>query len=199
MAIGYVRELVGPTVEPVTLEEARLWCRDPAVEDDAMLLLLIQEAREHAEEITGRAFAQRQLELRLDEFPASGAAIELPFPPLVSVQYLTYATDDGDVSLGGSPDAFLVDTGAVPGRIQTLDGTAWPTSKAQIGAIRVGYTSGYANTNAIPKAVRIYMQARISTLFEQREQIAMGMNITPLPRDFAEGLLDGLRAKRMFA
>ena len=197
--MNYVRELVGPTVEPTTLAEARLWCRvdDDDETQDAMLLLLIAAAREKAEEITGRGFASRRLEYRMDAFPTDGSAIELPFPPLRSVEYITYATSNGDVTLSGSPQAFDVDTGSTPGRIAPLNGGGWPSASDQIASVRIGYTCGYAKVTAMPKALRIYMQARVATIYEHREQLVMN-NIVEIPRDFCEGMLDGLRVKTGF-
>jgi hypothetical protein len=43
------------------------------------------------------------------------------------------------------------------------------------------------------------MQARISSLFENREQLVTGTIVAELPRAFVDGLLDNLRAERMFA
>lgn len=82
--VPYVAVIEGPAVYPVSLAKAKEWCRVDYADQDAVLNLLIAAATERAEEITGRAFIQRQLELRLDAFPA-GKVIELPFPPLRSV------------------------------------------------------------------------------------------------------------------
>jgi len=199
--VNYVRQLTAPATEPVTLAEARLWCRIDAddMTQDAMLLLIITAVRERAEEITGRAFMPRTLEYRLDAFPDDGAPIELPFPPLQSVQYLTYGTDDGDVVETGSPQGFLVDVGSYPGRVAPLAGTTtWPTAQSSIAVIRIGYTAGYPTITQIPKSVRLWMQARISTIFEFREQMFQG-NIIQVPRDFVDGMLDVLRVRRFFA
>ena len=78
--IRYVRMVTAPAVEPVTIDEARLWCRIDADDatQDAMLQLLIIAMREHAEAITGRAFASRTLEFVMDAFPPDDEPIELP-------------------------------------------------------------------------------------------------------------------------
>jgi len=199
--IRYVRTVTGPTVEPVTVQEARLWCRiaDDDTTQDAMLQLLIIAMREKAEELTGRAFPLRTLELIMDAFPADDDPIELPYPPLSSVNYVTYVNVDGvDQTMGGSPDAFLVDTGSYPGRLMPLFAGTWPSIRDQIGGVRIGYVAGYATTNLIPKSVRVWMQARISTLFENREHLVMN-NTVEIPHDFADGLLDGLRVRTGFA
>jgi len=199
--IRYVRMVTAPAVEPVTIDEARLWCRIDADDatQDAMLQLLIIAMREHAEAITGRAFASRTLEFVMDAFPPDDEPIELPYPPLASVSYITYVDASGaDQTMGGSPDAFLVDTASYPGRLTPLFAGTWPAIRDQIGAVRIGYVAGYATTNLIPKALRVWMQARIATIFENREHLVMN-NMVEIPRDFADGLLDSLRVRVMFS
>ena len=192
--------VTAPSFEPVTLAEAKLWCRvdDDDRSQDAVLQMLIIAMREYAEHLTGRAFASRTLELRLDAFP--DAEIELPQAPLNSVTSIEYVNDDGLQNLNGSPTAFQVDTGSIPGRIAPLVGSSWPSSSGDaLAAVRIRYVAGYPNPNAIPKLVRLWMQARISTLFENREQIITEGQVQKLPRDFVDGLLDGLKVDFGFA
>lgn len=212
-----VRELTKPTWEPVTLTEAKVWCRidDDDTAQDAILLLLISAARERGEAITGRALARRTFELRLDDFPidrgwtermrGSGttgpAPIVIPRPPLVSVQYLTYATSDGDVVWTGSPESWDLDTGgdANPARLIPAAGAAWPAVEVRPGAIRLGFTAGYVTASQMPQRLRLWMQARISSWFENRENIVIGKSVSELPHDLVDGLLDELRAVTLFA
>ncbi len=197
--ISRVRVVTEPEVEPVTLAEAKLWCRvdDDDTSQDAMLLLLIKAVRERAEELTGRAFAQRTLELRLDAFP--DGVIELPFPPLQSVTSISHIDSSGALQTSGSPTDFQEDLTSEPGRVAPLTGTAWPSTQEVLNAVRVRYVAGYATVNAIPKLARLWMQARISTFYEHREQLVVGGQLTSLPRDFVDGLLDGLRVTKNFA
>jgi uncharacterized phiE125 gp8 family phage protein len=198
-----VKQLTAPTTEPVTLAEAKLWCRieDDDTSQDAMVLLLITAARERAEQITARAFARRTFELRMDAFPADDAPIYLPLPPLVSVSYLAYATTDGDVSVAGSPQTWHTDLGgdSLPGRIAPLYGASWPSAITQPGSVRIGYTAGYVTSSQIPRLVRLWMQARVSTMYEFRETIVTGTIVNDFPRDYVDGLLDHYRARTFFA
>lgn len=196
-----VREVTAPTVEPVTLTEARLWCRIDADDttQDAVLLLLVRAARERAEHITGRKFARRQLELRLDAFPADDAPIVLPYPPLYTLDSITYATGGADVAIEGSPQGWTLDVGGDqnPARVSPL--VSWPSTDEQVAAVRVRYTVGYASASLMPASLRLWIQARISTWYEQREHLALDGKASELPRDFVDGLLDGYRARSMFA
>lgn len=212
-----VRELALPSTESVTLTEAKLWCRieDDDTDQDAILLILIQAARERAEAITGRAFARRTFELRLDDFPVDGkwtermrvagvtgvAPVEIPKPPLVSLDYVTYASSNGDVVWAGSPQMWDLDQGgdSNPARFIPTGGAAWPSVAARPGAVRVGYTAGYATTSRMPRRAQLWMQARISTWFAQRETIVVGKSVSNVPADVIDGLLDELRAVYLFA
>jgi uncharacterized phiE125 gp8 family phage protein len=194
-----VRQLTLPAQEPVTLTQCRLWCRidDDDTGQDAVLLLIMQAARERAEEITGVCLAQRTFEVTLDSFPTD--AIELPYPPVVSVQYLTYFDTAGDMqTLTGSPDNWILDISSQPARISPLWGESWPGTATRVGAIKVGYTAGYSNPNDVPKRFLLWIQARVSTWYENREHLQLS-NLKEAPRDYVDGVLDTLRVGFFFA
>ena len=200
--ITTTRELTAAGAEPVTLTEAKLWLKidDDQTADDAVVMLLISAMRIKAEQITGRSFARRTMEVRMDKFPDNNAPIELPYPPLVSVEYIAYR-DSGNAEqtlLAGSPEVFQVDTGAVPGKVYPLYASDWPSALEAPSSVRIGFTCGPASQSLVSRIVRLWMQARISTAYGIREMVvAHGANA--LPHDFADGLLDELRVRRMFA
>lgn len=199
----YVTVVSAPAVEPVTRAEAKLWLRVESADTDQddVIDVLITAMREYAEELTGRAFAERTLELRMDRFPADGGVIELPYPPLRSVTSITYIDSTGVTqTLDSSPTGWQEDNIAEPGRVMPLSTTTgWPDTITDMGAVRIRYVAGYPSTSAIPKKVRVWMQQRISTLFENREQLVTGTIVSPFPRDYVDGLLDGLRTQNLFA
>ena len=195
-----VRVVTEPAFEPVTLAEAKLWLRidDGDTDQDAEILLLIIAMRERAEELTGRSFVQRTLEMWMDDFPAD-EVIFLPHGPVISVESVSYLDADGALQvLDGSPSSWQEDLVGHPARISPLYGTNWPNAREGYGAVRVQYVAGYANANAIPRQVRLWMQTRIATFYEQREQVMVG-NLSELPRPFVDGLLDGLNIRKRFA
>lgn len=189
-----VRVVTGPQQEPVTLAEARLWARIDAddTSQDAMVMLLVGAMREYAENITGRSFIQRTLEVAYDCFPSH--VINLPYPPLVSVSSISYLDTDGawQVFSGGSPSEFQVDTYHEPGMVWPLYLESWPNTRTELNAVRIRYVAGYSGPSAIPRALKIWMQARITTLYENREQIIVGTSVNDLPRAYVDGLLDSL-------
>jgi len=187
-----------PAVEPVSLAEARLWCRvdDGDTAQDSVISMLIKAMREYAENLTGRAFVQRTLQLNLDCLPG---CIALPMPPLVSVASVIYTDLDGALQTLAAAD-YQVDDVAEPGKIvPAWDAAAWPAVRAVPNAVRVLYVAGYDEgsgsptdyTANMPAALKLWMSARISTMFENREQL-VNANQVAIPRHFADGYLDEL-------
>lgn len=210
--VRHIVVLEEPPYEPVSLAEARLYCNidSDITAQDAVITAMIVAARERAEDITGRAFVERRLELRLDQFPTdSQQAIEIPFPPLQLVEYIRYTDTSGtEHEMSGSPDQFFTDTGSTPGRIAPLYGASWPSSNGMPGNVRIGFRCGYAQVGSpsaedtyqagIPKRLKLWMWARVSTWYQNRDHLDLA-TLKDLPRDFVDGLLDGLVAHRRFA
>jgi uncharacterized phiE125 gp8 family phage protein len=194
-----VRVVTAPTYEPVTLAEAKLWLRidEDDTDQDAMVMLLIRAMTERAEQITGRAFVKRTLELRMDEFP--GFEIELPGAPLLSVSSIQYVTADGIQTLDASPTWWQEDNIREPGVVAPPEGDSWPNTADVLNAVRITYRVGYSSPNLIPKSVRLWMQAMIGTYYENREQVVTGTIFSSLARPFTDGLLDGLKVNKNFA
>ena len=198
-------ELVtNPAYEPVSLAEARRWLRLEADDTDntPVLQILIKAMREYAENLTFRAFVSRQLRLYIEDWPADtkyGAKIVLPFPPLISVDSFKYRDTDGVLQTLATTE-YAVHDWSEPAIIIPAWGETWPTIRRVPDAIQVTFTCGYApgspsdeaaNQEVQPAALRLWLQARLATLFENREQLIAG-NQVEIPRAFADGLLDGL-------
>lgn len=201
-----VRIITAPTVEPVTRAQAKLWCRIDSddTSQDAVIDMLIQSMREYAENLTGRAFVQRTLELTLPGFPEEGI-IELPFPPLISVASVKYIDINGTLQTVASFD-YQVDSYQQPGRVKPAWlKWWWQIVRDDFNAVQVRYDAGYAPSASptdyaenVPGSVKTWMQARLATLFGNREQIITDRGAFEMPRDFADGLLDSLKVGKLF-
>lgn len=190
---------------PVSRAEAKLWIRESGTDQDAIVDMLIAAMTSYAENLTHRAFVQRSLELDLESFYCDedgDGDIDLPFPPLISVDYVKYI-DTGGVLQTLASDQYDVDSNAQPGKIQPAYQCYWPSIRTwSVNPVRVGFTCGYAPTGSptgeevnyqapIPAELKLWMKARIATLYENREQLVADNNIE-IPRHFADGLLDSL-------
>lgn len=200
---------VAPLYEPVSYAEALEWLRlDSDTAQEALVLQLIQTFTKRAENLTLRDFVQRTRCLYLDDWPwhsLHGILIELPHPPLVSVESFKYIDTDGALQTL-DPEDYSVHTEAEPGFIIPAWEETWPTIRRVPNAIQVTYKSGYAPVGSptdeeahqtpIPAALKTWMQLNIAALHDNREAFVTGTILAQLPRSLGDGLLDDLTVGR---
>jgi len=188
-----------PAAEPVSVDEVKANSRIIDTTDDVNLALLIATARRYAESLTGRSFITQGWRLVLDGFPA---CIELERGTVQAITSITYRDMTGATQtvnwaaasngIQRSSDGTLVaDLSANPARISPAFGWVWPIPMPEIGAVAVNYTAGYGPAAAdVPEGVRHWIQMRVATLYENREEVAVLTRgkIEPLP--FFDRLLD---------
>jgi len=155
----------GPAAEPITLAEAKRFCRIDAdlTEDDPYLEALITATREFVERRTGRAFGiQTFREWRT--IPRSGV-IRLCRAPLAEVLSVEV---DGE-SLDQSPSLLL------PGNRIRLEGS-W------VGRdVLIEYRAGWETP---PKIALQALQILIAHWYEQREPVVLGTIIAEVPNHY---------------
>lgn len=150
MSCGVVNLVAGPSAEPVSLTEAKLYCRVDQGLEDVLFDLWIREARERAERATGKPLLLQTWALTLDRFPATqDGGIELPRSyPLVSVVGVSYRDADGD-TLTVDAANYRLDTARRPGWVYPVSPFAWPgVYEPAWGEVTVAYTAGTANLTA---------------------------------------------------
>ncbi len=170
--------ITAPTVEPVTLPEAKaqLYVTDTA--DDMLITSKIKAARWLVEKYLNRALVQQTWKLQLDAFPA---IIRLARPPLNSISSIQYVDTDGTTqSLDTSK--YQVDNISEPARIVPAYGETWPNTRGQIGAVTVTYVAGYDGDGAspedltanIPQTIKDAILLLVTELYENREVSVIG-------------------------
>jgi uncharacterized phiE125 gp8 family phage protein len=82
---------VAPTVEPVTLDQAKQQCRVDATDDDALLGRLIKAARAHAEEYCNARWAEQTIVSQCDSFADFARLKEGPLKSVTSISYVDSA------------------------------------------------------------------------------------------------------------
>ena len=121
--------VTAPTVEPVTLAEAKAHVNaEEHHDDDDYIQTLITVAREWCENFTRRAFNTQTWDVFLDRFPSAGDVIELPLGKLQSVTDtgFTYVDTDGNTTQV-STAVYTVDTDSEPGRVYLAYNQSWPS------------------------------------------------------------------------
>lgn len=188
---------IDAATEPVTVAEVKTHLRLTGTSEDTYLGTLITAARYVAENELGRALIAQTWEKTLDEFPQ--AAIELPYPPLVSVTSISYLEAVAGATVALSSSSYVVDTKSEPGWIVPAYGYDWPSTYDTINAVTITYSAGWANAAAVPQPIKQWILVHVGHLYENRELTNSsgipGMMVTSIP--FLSGLLDPYRVPRI--
>jgi uncharacterized phiE125 gp8 family phage protein len=181
---------------PVTIEEARTFCRYPFTDEDTLISELIAAAVEHVEQATNRAFVKRTFAATFRGFPP-GDIIRLRPSPLISVTSVTVKGRDGTAATLAEDDDYLVDTTASPGTIEPV--RSWPITGDFPDAVRVVFVAGYPSDGGSPENLTVNVPARAKAAvkaltawwFEQREPgVLAPVNEAPY---HVKRLINGLR------
>jgi uncharacterized phiE125 gp8 family phage protein len=185
MPILYSKVTTEPTVEPVLLAEAKLHLKVDHNDDDLLIDILIQAARETVEQKINRSLITQSRTMKMDYFPRNygrgyaedWGAIMLPYGPISSVTTVKYYDED-EVQQTMSASLYWVDSSSGLPKIVVKD--SWPSSYEMPNAVEVIYVAGYgASSSYVPKALRHAMYLIIGHLYENREQVGSIMYELP--------------------
>ncbi len=177
-----IKRIVDPSIEPVSLEEARAHLNvtasgSPATHaDDDLIESLIQAAREWCETFTGRAFIEQTWQIKLDSFPHK---FRLPRPPLMSVTSIQYVDTAGDTQTLAT-SVYRVDSDSEPGRVTLEHGQVWPSTLNVTNAVTLTYQAGYdsgsspQDASKVPRAVKQAILLMVGNMYENREEMVVG-------------------------
>lgn len=171
-----------PTVEPVTLSEAKTHCRIDSDADDAYVSSLIQVAREYIEERLDLTLITTVWQARYDTFPLW--ELLLPRPPMQSQTVtVTYRTEAGQsVTMTSATSAFQTDHLTTPGRIYPLYNGVWPAVRGDENSVIVQWTAGYgASGSAVPGTIRHACLLLVGHWYATREPVTVGNTAQNLP------------------
>lgn len=152
-----------PASEPVSLEEVKNFLgidADDETEDFALLLYLTA-ARTALENFTGRAFITQTRAVSFDRFAPCGF-LELPRPPLVSVDFVKYTVAAESITVG--TDKYSVEIHKEPGAIRWADDFSLPFLGPALfdgqpishGLFWVQFVCGYGDEGEdVPAALRL--------------------------------------------
>lgn len=211
-----VKLVTAPTVEPITLDEAKAHLRVSWTNEDALITTLISAARRLAEVIASEVFVTSTYDIIEDAFPinsgyvnramrASAASfqggfystpISAFFPSSVGIytvpkrplQSVTSITylDTSGTLQTLSPSVYTVATGS-PGRIAPAFGQIWPVTLPQIGAVTYRVVCGNGNTAAsVSDNVKAALKLLVGHLYVNREAVSQDGQFATLPLGIEE-------------
>jgi len=195
------------------LADAKRQLRIDTSDEDVLLTALIAAAVEHLDGrdgILGRALLTQTWDLKVDAFPSATpqnpyAAIDIPLPPLQSVDGVTYVDASGNVQTV-STAAYTVDLGGKwPGKVTPALGSAWPPTAAIPDAVTIRFTAGYAASagspsddgGGVPAGIKHAVMLLVAHWYENRVPVNIGNIVNALPMTVA-ALLAPHRVRTFF-
>lgn len=179
----YVRGLADVAGAPCEFGLAIL-TNSPTDPEDAAIARMIRTARRDCEQYQGRSYVTRTCDLYLDFFPTWEIKIELPFPPLQSVEFIRYKDAAGNIQTMPVSD-YEVDAVGEPGLISLAWGRSWPATYEGLNVVQIRFTAGYGIAADVPDEVRTAILMMVADLYSHRGDEA----VSPDVRERAESLL----------
>ncbi len=160
---------VGPTIEPLTLEEAKSQLIVSTTADDTLITSLITVARRKVEQDTGLQLITATYNGFLDAFPCGRGEIRIPIYPVAGLNEIHYVDLNGDSQTIVKEDVQLEEF-ARPAIIVPLSGESWPSTKAEtLRAVTVDFDAGYGDAASnVPGDLIHAIKLVLTHLYEHR-------------------------------
>lgn len=204
----HIEVTTAPTVEPVTLTEAKAWLKLDTSDDDSLITDLIKGARQAAEDFTRRAFITQTVTLTLDlqpsnlnnalgegmyELPVSELygtlpnSIELPRQPIQAINSVTTYALDNTSSVFANSNYILANS-----RLSLNFGVIWPVGLRRTNACVISCKCGYGDTAAsVPEAIKNGIKMHLLAMYDGRIATDLPPTTQNLYRQYR--VMDGLR------
>jgi uncharacterized phiE125 gp8 family phage protein len=168
MPIIYSKVTVDPAVEPVTLVEAKSHLRVDHTDEDDLISILIQVAREMVEKHTNRSLITQTRVIKLDGFPW-GDTLRLTDGPVSSITSIYY-DDDADANTLLASSLYWTDLDSNIPRVRVK--SSFPSTYDKPNAVQITYVAGYgADGSYVPQPLKQAMLLILGHLYENRQQV----------------------------
>ena len=183
-----------PVTEPVSLNRVKRSLGLDNVRDfDGTLSELILSAAGAVSSDLGRALTNTTNTLYLQRWP--GRIIQLPYPPLISVDSIKYWADSDSTLTTFS--SYTVANSGEPGLIALNEDATWPSLMDRgVTPIEIQFQAGYgADQDDVPPAIHAAVTMTAAYFFHQPIPVITGTIATELPLSVSR-LIDSERFVR---
>lgn len=172
-----------PTLEPVTLIEAKAHCRVDTSDDDGLMAAYVLAARAWVESQVGPLMTQTWDVTYPWGWPwdRQRYRIKLPLRPVQSVVSVTYVDEQG-VSQTLSPSLYTAILNVPTPCIEKAFNVTWPTVRDVPEAVTVRLVTGYGdNPGDVPQPLRLAILMLVGHFYEHRESVVIGQTPAEVP------------------
>ncbi len=159
-----------PITQPITLEEAKSFCRVMSNDDDAIISILIDAATDYAQSVTGRKICNSTFQILTG---ALSSPLQLPKAPFKAITSVMSGGVAIDYSLHYDVDVCFIEFVAIED-------------------VTIIYTCGY---DVIPASLKAWALNKVSSLYEQREEIIVGLSVAEIPKSMIDCILDHYKVR----
>lgn len=156
-----------PSVEPITLEEAKQHLRVDGNDDDLLIQSLIKQAREWCEDYQNRKYITQTLDFVLDTFPNGNAIVFNSCSPVQKVESIKYYDENRQEYLFDESN-YIADLDGFVNRAVLDRGKQWPKIELQsVNAVRVRVVAGYGDDgDKVPEAIKWAIILQMKLLYD---------------------------------
>ena len=180
-----------PSVEPLSLVEAKAHLRVTHADDDTYISTLIKSARCTVEQFCGAALIEQSWSVFQDCWPAQGI-VPLPLSPIISIiDLLIYGEDDVAATIDHAH--YYLDSVSKPARLVLRQGRSVPSPGRRANGVEIKFTAGFgAIATSVPNQIKQALLIIIADWYASRGDVDAG----PLPLS-ARSLLAPYRSVRL--
>ena len=177
-----LKQIEPPALEPVSLDEAKLYLRvDTAAEDDT-ISLLIAAARGLFERETGLILLRQSWQFTLDCWPKRSAdsyrRVYLPLRPTLALTSVVVSV--GGEAVGVPDTDYRLDADASPPRLTEAVAGLWPKPDVPAAGITIDFDAGFGDAvEVVPAPLRLVVLKLVAEAYENRGVVEPGASLTP--------------------
>ena len=174
-------QTTAPATEPVTVQEAKDFCRITHDDENSFILAMIRDGREFVENHTQRQLMSASWTWTLDAFPSLDAngiptnrlvydadlGLIVPIVPATSVTSISYIDEDG-ASQTLATTVYAIDTSREPARIYLKYDQEWPETRTIANAVTIIFVAGYANALSVPETLKTRIKEYVHHAYSMR-------------------------------